>query len=175
MREYVNELKEVLDGLNLDKVQEAIELIDSVNDEPETNLILTCGNGGSAATASHLVCDLTKNALNCMGVCLNDSIPLLTAWSNDVSYMASFRNQIDRWMYWCGVLIAISTSGNSPNIVEAAKLAKQYRPVIALTGNDGGELGKIADIEIRVPSDRIQIIEDVHLSICHMIAVGLGA
>jgi phosphoheptose isomerase len=138
--------------------------------------VFTFGNGGSACTASHHVSDYVKTAAvdgarRLDAMCLNDNIGMLTALGNDASYdqtlvypLASFARKGD-------VAVAISCSGNSPNVVLACEWARQNGlTVVSLTGFSGGKIGKIADIQINVPSDNYGVIEDLHMSVGHIVA-----
>lgn len=141
-------------------------------------LFAVCGNGGSAATAQHLVCDLTKATRHegrkpVRAVCLTDNMAALTAWANDTTYSQALAEQVRGVALPGDVLIAISGSGNSPNVLQAAAAARANRmTVVALTGM-GGELGEKADITIRVPADDLPTIEDGHLAICHALTNSL--
>ena len=137
--------------------------------------VLICGNGGSGSLASHLACDLQKG-LGCLtdrkfkAMAITDSLPLLTAWANDTDYSNIFAEQVSTWAKPGDVLVAISGSGNSPNIIralEAAKLAGVK--TVGVTGMGGGKLAGLADIAIIVPSNNMQQIEDVHLVITHLV------
>jgi len=136
------------------------------------------GNGGSASTASHFTTDLQKsivspNAKNIFKViCLNDNIPLMTAWANDNGYETIFKNQLEPFLTSDDMVIAISVSGLSPNIVSAFKYAKLHNvKTTLLTGirKGGKDAGEYVDNIISVPCEDIQIVEDAHLSICHCI------
>lgn len=142
-------------------------------------LIVSCGNGGSAATASHLACDLTKATRHdgrapLRAVCLNDSAASATAWANDTSYTQALMEQSRSVARPGDVLICISGSGNSPNVIAAAIDAKTRRIlVLALTGSGGGDLARIADLAVVVPSREMPAIEDVHLALCHALTNSL--
>lgn len=142
-------------------------------------LFLTCGNGGSAATAQHLACDLTKatryeGRKPVRAVCLNDNIAGLTAWANDADYDVALMEQLRSVGQSGDVLIAISGSGNSRNVLRAATYARQHQiTVVAMTGM-AGKLGDMADIMIRVPAPDLPTIEDAHLAICHALTNDLA-
>jgi D-sedoheptulose 7-phosphate isomerase len=143
--------------------------------------VFVFGNGGSASTAGHMVCDLVKTA----GVagqprldvlCLSDNIALLTALGNDDSYDEVFRFPLESFARPGDLAIAISCSGNSPNLLAACQWARASGvTVAALTGFAGGKVKDLADIHINVPSDNYGLIEDLHLSVNHMVAQGLQA
>lgn len=134
------------------------------------------GNGGSASTASHHVLDLVKTAavegqLSLRAIALNDNVGLLTAVSNDVAFADSFSFPLSLYAESGDVAVAISCSGNSPNIVNACRTARQRGlTVVALTGFSGGKVAGDADVHVNVPSSNYGIIEDLHLSVGHMVA-----
>ena len=141
--------------------------------------IFLAGNGGSAATASHFACDLAKG-VRAGGlppfrvVALTDNVPLMTAWGNDTDYQRIFAEQLATLARPGDVLVAISASGNSPNILLAAEAARAAgATTLALTGKTGGKLVKLADLAIRVPLDPIEQVEDAHVVIAHSLCVVL--
>ncbi len=142
----------------------------------ERRQVFFFGNGGSASTASHHVLDLVKTAsvhgqhhLRAYG--MNDNIGIVTAVSNDIDYAESFSMPLAAYAQPGDVAVAISCSGNSPNIVHACKVARcKGLVVVGLTGFDGGKVKGLADLHINVPCDNYGIIEDLHLSIGHMVA-----
>lgn len=135
--------------------------------------VLVIGNGGSASIAQHMVCDFAKSSLKADRKSLNaislvDNFPLLTACANDLGFAKIFANQIETLGMQGDLLFAVSSSGNSSNILEAAKEAKQKgMTIIALTGFDGGQLKKIADLSITIDSKNYGIIESAHAIIGH--------
>ena len=141
--------------------------------------ILVAGNGGSAATASHMALDLGKStrgrvprtgALRVRTVALNDAGPMVTAWANDHGYEWIFAEQIATLARPGDVAVLISVSGNSPNVVAAARAARTAgAAVIALLGRPGGAVRALADLAVVVPSEDYGIVEDVHLAINHMV------
>ncbi len=143
--------------------------------------IFLAGNGGSAATASHFACDLAKGARAGTHppfrvIALNDNMPLVTAWSNDTSYERVFAEQLAPLVRPGDVVILISASGNSRNVLLAAQTARVARATaIALTGRIGGRLQHLADLTVRVPSDQIEQVEDAHVVIAHSVCVALRA
>jgi D-sedoheptulose 7-phosphate isomerase len=138
--------------------------------------IFVCGNGGSAATASHFVCDLQKwtvadNKRRVRAIALTDNMPLVTAWSNDKEYEWGFVEQFKNLYRPGDTLIAISASGQSINVVRTAYYAHLRGCATAgLTGGNGGKLYEYIQHALIVPSDRINIIEDCHSAICHALA-----
>jgi D-sedoheptulose 7-phosphate isomerase len=137
--------------------------------------VYVLGNGGSAATASHLVCDLTK-ATNppLRAHSLADNLPLFSAFANDTSYADAFAHQVSTYVERGDVVIAISASGNSPNVVEALQAASSIgAKTIALVGFGGGEARALADVEVHVPSHDYGLVEDVHSAIGHAVCQAL--
>lgn len=139
------------------------------------NAIFAAGNGGSAATANHFVADFGKNVVKgdegrprVMSLCCN--VSSVTAYANDEGYEYAFSRQLTNWATDGDLLVVISASGNSPSVVEAAKLMhKRGGKVIAMTGFSGGKLREIADVSLHVPDDRYETVEDIHSVFCHMI------
>jgi D-sedoheptulose 7-phosphate isomerase len=139
------------------------------------HVIFTAGNGGSYSTASHAVCDFGKG-INTLAnkqlrvSCLLDSVPTLTAWSNDDSYDQALGKILNLQQRKGDVLLLISGSGNSRNLIHAAEVAKKVgNKVISLVGFDGGILKQISDLAVHVPSNDMQIVENMHLLIIHYI------
>jgi D-sedoheptulose 7-phosphate isomerase len=172
--EYRQALLQAIAALPADRIEQAIEWLKQARDEDRT--IFTCGNGGSASTASHFVCDMLKGASfnrrkRFRIMALTDSLPTLTAYSNDVAYDVVFVEQLKNFARPGDVLIAISGSGNSPNVLRAAEYANAAGlKTIGLTGRDGGQLGRLSQLEINVPEPHMGRIEDGHMIVCHMIA-----
>lgn len=137
--------------------------------------ILVCGNGGSAATAQHfvaeLVCRFRLDRRALPAIALTADTTVLTAIGNDYGYDRVFARQVEAMANPGDVLIAISTSGNSANVIEAAKYARGARcRIVALTGDDGGQLAAHVDILIRAPSRIVARIQEVHEVCIHAIA-----
>ena len=141
--------------------------------------VFVVGNGGSAATASHFACDLAKGTRTeglpaFRVVPLTDNVPLLTAWANDTSYDRVFAEQLAALVRPGDVLVAISASGNSPNILAAARVAREAgATTIALSGRSGGRLSRLADLAVCVPADPIEQVEDAHVIVAHSLCVAL--
>ncbi|QOY90292.1 SIS domain-containing protein [Paludibaculum fermentans] len=171
---YKTQLLSALDTLPLDKVEAAISILKTARDEDRQ--VFVCGNGGSAATASHFVCDMVKGGSygrpkRFRILSLNDNLHTITAYSNDVSYECVFVEQLTNFARPGDVLICISGSGNSPNVLRAAEYANQAGlTTIGLTGRDGGRLGPLSKLEINVAEQHMGRIEDGHMVACHMIA-----
>ncbi|MCI1245221.1 MAG: SIS domain-containing protein [Bacilli bacterium] len=133
------------------------------------------GNGGSSATASHMVCDFNKGACSEVEkrfrfICLNDNIPSLMAIGNDVGFENVFYYQLENKLTKNDVILAISGSGNSKNVIKAVEYAKsQGCTIIGMTGYNGGKLDELSDFHLHAPIDDMQITEDLHMSFDHMI------
>ena len=170
---YRENLTRMLQTIDLDGVSKAAEAMTEAR--RKNRHIFVCGNGGSASTASHFVTDMVKGASfekdeRFRIMALTDSMPTITAYSNDVSYDCIFAEQLKNFAEPGDVVMAISGSGNSPNVLRAIEYAnKAGCRTIGLTGRDGGELGRAAQIEIRVGEQHMGRIEDGHLIICHML------
>ncbi|MCL2509574.1 MAG: SIS domain-containing protein [Methanomassiliicoccaceae archaeon] len=171
---YLSELMSNLKKIDLGEVDKAIEILIEAHNKGAR--IFTAGNGGSSATASHIVCDFNKGiSANTEKkfemVCLSDSIPTITAISNDIGYDQIFSLQLKGRMKKEDVLMAVSGSGNSKNILLATEYAKSIgSKVIAFTGFDGGQLYKMADVNIHLPLRDMQKAEDAHMIMLHLIA-----
>jgi D-sedoheptulose 7-phosphate isomerase len=170
---YKEKLREALDTIDLDSVSGAIDILAAARENGNT--IFVCGNGGSAATASHFACDMVKGASferasRFRIMALTDSMATITAYSNDVTYDCVFAEQLRNFAQPGDVLMAISGSGNSPNVVKATEYANATGcHTVALTGRDGGKLGEIAQHRIHVDAHHMGRIEDGHMIVCHMI------
>ena len=133
------------------------------------------GNGGSGSTASHMVCDILKGCSfkkekRFKIMCLNDNIPTILAYSNDVSYEKIFEEQLKNYLNDGDILLAISGSGNSKNIINAVNYAKKNNfYVVGFTGYDGGMLKKLSDLSIDTNINDMQISEDIHVIVMHIL------
>ena len=171
--QYKTELLKTIDAIPLDKIEIAIQWFKEAR--ASGRQIFVCGNGGSASTASHFVCDVVKGASynrpsRFRIMALTDSLPTITAYSNDVAYDAIFVEQLKNFAQPGDLVMAISGSGNSPNVVRAVEYGNSIGcRTIALTGRDGGRLGPLAQLDIRVPVPHMGRIEDGHMIACHMI------
>jgi len=160
------------ESIDQNKLQFAAScIVDAVR---EGKNIFTVGNGASAAIAQHWACDYTKGCRpngNPRVISLSSNIPLMTAISNDISYDEVYAYQIDALGNRDDVLITISSSGNSPNVVRAIEAAKEKgMKTVALTGFQGGKSRELADYPIHVDVQEYEAAEDVHQAIMHMIA-----
>ena len=173
IKTYQSEFAKLLADVNLDELTKASELVAS--HYAADKQIFTAGNGGSAATAIHLAADFGKNVAGpddkyprILSLCCNTAA--LTALGNDCGYENTFCFQLRNLMNSGDLVILISASGDSPNIVEAAKFAKAGgATVIGLTGFSGGKLKELADVSIHCPSNVYELVEDVHSFFCHAI------
>ena len=181
--DFTKEIGEYIDLeiLTLQKLSKT-EINEFINALDETRLrggtVYIMGNGGSAATASHFVCDFDKGVSHKLGhaegkrydfICLNDNTPTMMAIANDISYDDVFLLPLMNKMTAGDVVMGISGSGNSENVVRALKYANEHGGVsIALTAYDGGRMKKIAQHNIHIPINNMQIAEDLHMIIDHM-------
>jgi D-sedoheptulose 7-phosphate isomerase len=170
--QYREQLIATLNGLDLSQVEKAIEWMREARDAGRT--IFMTGNGGSAASASHFVCDMLKGASfqkekRFRIMALHDNMPTLTAYSNDVDYHDAALEQLKNFAQAGDVVVAISGSGNSPNVLRAIEYANQLGcRTIGLTGRDGGKLGPLVQLQIHTPEPHMGRIEDAHMIALHM-------
>lgn len=173
-RKYFSELKKIIDKISIKDIELIVNILN--NAYLNNKHIFILGNGGSAATASHFACDLGKGTLSSNNkkrfrvISITDNVATMTAWSNDVNYAHVFSEQLKNLLDEEDVVIGISASGNSPNVINAISLAKLCKAkTISLTGFDGGELAKIVDINILAKVKKYDLAEDIHLIISHII------
>ncbi len=174
---YLQDLRRVLDKLPLEQLDKIVGILEAAHAAGKQ--IFVIGNGGSAATASHMMNDLNKGTLGHQGdapwkrfkvIALTDNVSLMTAWANDTSFNAVFSEPLKNLANRGDVLIAISASGNSPNIVAAIEVAKQLGlTVLGLGGFTGGKLAQLADVCFVVPSNGYGPVEDVHMILDHIL------
>ncbi|MHB1456448.1 MAG: D-sedoheptulose-7-phosphate isomerase [Armatimonadota bacterium] len=170
---YINGVINLLSRTPLGPINQLAELVLDAYENDKGVYIM--GNGGSASTASHLACDLQKGIKLLSGkpfrvMALTDSVPLMTAWANDFSYADIFAQPLNTWVQPKDLVIAISGSGKSTNVIKAVEVAHNKGAVTAaLVGFDGGELGKQAMYRVIIPSEDMQQIEDVHMVVAHLI------
>ena len=174
VQEYKTDLIGAIDAIDLEKVNQIIGIFKQAR--MEGRHIFTCGNGGSASSASHFVCDIVKGAsykretkFKITSLC--DNMATMLAYANDVGYDCVFAEQLKNFASRGDVVLAISGSGNSPNVVNAVEYANSIGcETIALTGRDGGKLGAAAKLNLNVGVPHMGRIEDAHMIVCHMIA-----
>lgn len=173
IKKYISDEIEVLNQLDI----EAINTVMNIFDEAFENesMIYVFGNGGSSATSSHYQNDFNKGISEYTDkkfrfLCLNDNIPTMMAIANDIGFEEIFRFQLKGRLKKGDLVVAISGSGNSVNILNAVKYAKeQGNIVIGITGFDGGELKELSDYNLHVPVRSMQITEDIHMFFDHLI------
>jgi len=176
-RAYFQDVKAAMDRIPVEAVTRIYECVVRAYDEDRQVFII--GNGGSAANASHAACDLGKGTHHpgrrrFRVVSLADNTPVATAYANDLSYDQIFAEPIRTLARDGDLVIALSGSGNSPNVLEGVKAAREVRArSVALTGYGGGKLKDLADETLIVPSSNMQHIEDCHLILCHLIYHGI--
>ena len=173
INEYYEREKRVIDSLDREEINAAMNALLDAYEADAT--VYVFGNGGSSATASHMVCDFNKGTCAELEkkfrfVCLNDNIPWLMAIANDKSFEDVFVDQLRGHLKPTDTVLAISGSGNSHNVVKAVEYAKEVgAKVIAMTGYQGGKIRKMADYYLHAPVDDMQITEDLHMGFDHMI------
>jgi D-sedoheptulose 7-phosphate isomerase len=137
--------------------------------------VFTLGNGGSASTASHMAADLAKNTIGTnmrrfRVMSLNDNAAILTSLANDLGYENVFREQLENLVRPGDLLIALSASGRSPNVLKALRYAQaQCAQTACLLGFEGGDAASLCDVAIIVPTEHYGVVEDVHLIINHIL------
>lgn len=172
IKEYIEIEKNTLSKLSIDDINEVMNILESAR--LNNKRIFICGNGGSASTASHFVCDFNKGVSYNQNLkydfeCLNDNIPMMLATANDIGYDEIFVTPLKNKMKTGDIVIGISGSGNSENIIRAIQYANAHGGcTIALTGYSGGRLRSIARHCIHVNINNMQITEDMHLVLEHM-------
>ena len=171
---YFNKLKCTIDEIAIERVERIVKMIFEAY--KDNKYVFIMGNGGSAATASHFACDLGKGTI-CEGkprfrvVSLNDNMPLITALSNDFGYDRVFIEQLMNLINPGDLVISITGSGNSPNILKAVEYAKrQGAKTIGLIGFGGGKLKKMVDEHITISNTNYGQVEDIHLILAHAIS-----
>lgn len=169
---YLELEKKILDSLSVEDINQVMNVLEQARLSGKR--IFTCGNGGSASTASHMGSDFNKGISYGQDVkydmeCLSDNIPMMMAVANDFSYDDIFVVPLKNKMKRGDVLIGISGSGNSENVIRAFAYANEIgAKTIAFTGYSGGRLKEMAKYNIHVPVDNMQIAEDIHLVLNHM-------
>ncbi|MDO9303899.1 MAG: SIS domain-containing protein [Sulfuricurvum sp.] len=174
-RIYINNLIELLQKIDYEIVDQIIKILEEAAHKQSSIYII--GNGGSAATASHMVNDLgaglrRRGLINLDITSLADNVPVITAIANDIGYENIFYMQLEGLLKPEDLIIAISCSGNSPNVVKAVEYAKNIgSTIIGITGFDGGDLKKLSDVNfhIEAPKGEYGLVEDMHMILDHMI------
>lgn len=173
--EYVGGLRKALDAID----EKALDLLaGSILRAGENgSVVYVFGNGDSATNATHFACDLGKGTIypgrkRLRVVSLNENVPLMTAWSNDESYESVFRQQLEGLLRPEDVVIGISTSGNSPNVVKAIEYANSVgAETFALSAFQGGRLASVAKHSIIAGTDNVEIAEDIHFILGHLLKI----
>lgn len=174
---YVTTLQETINQLPKQEIVQVMDLLHAARLAGKQIFIM--GNGGSASTATHFVCDLAKNTRkdgwpHFKVIGLSDNMALFSAYANDEGYENVFAQQLANLVMPEDIVIAISASGNSRNVLNGVSLAKSAKAVtIGFTGFDGGKLCSMVDIDIHVNSNIIEHVEDIHLILEHMIVKSL--
>ncbi len=174
---YLNEVVEMVKNLPRKDIRRVVEAVKEAREQGQQLFLV--GNGGSAATASHMACDLAKTSLTpgakrIRAIALTDNVALITAWANDSSYEEIFAEQLSNLVQPGDLVIALSGSGNSPNVLRAVELARDRGArTVGFTGHPGGRLKSVVDISVVVPSRRIEQAEDAHLILDHAVSVAL--
>jgi D-sedoheptulose 7-phosphate isomerase len=173
-RQYFDGLERVFMSLPHDAINRIADELLRANGSGR--MVYLFGNGGSASLASHLACDLGKGTAYCdrgkrfRALALTDNLPTLTAWANDSSYEDVFSEQLRNFVQAEDVAFAISGSGNSKNVLNALRVAREAgATTVGISGYLGGEMKSLCDICAVVPSEDMQIIEDMHVAIAHSI------
>ena len=176
IEEYLEKQNDCVSNIRKNQIHIVEEIFEClIKCRESENRIFLIGNGGSASTASHFTSDLLKTAITkdtkrFKAYSLTDNMPVVLAWANDSSYDEVFKNQLESQIEENDVLITLSGSGNSTNVIKANEYANEVSAyTIAFTGKDGGKLAKIAKISLVIPSDDMLTIESMHLLICHLL------
>ena len=171
---YMNEIQKGFESIDVDNLEKIVNVLDSAIKRNST--IYTCGNGGSSSIAEHFVCDFLKGASTETSIqpiihSLSSNTPTLTAVANDISYDDIFSFQLEKYGKDGDILLCVSSSGNSPNIIKAISMAKLKNiESISFVGFVGGDAKNISDNCIHIPNKNYGIVEDVHHSLMHMLA-----
>lgn len=175
LEDYWQEVARIAAAVDIQALKQAADELLSC--QARERVVFAIGNGGSAATASHFTCDLAKGTRRggpptFRTLALTDNVPVMTAWANDYSFERVFAEQLVSLAQPGDVLVAISVSGTSPNVVSAVTEARALGlRVISMTGRTGGQLAAMSDVTITVPSDSMEVVEDAHLIVSHSLCV----
>ncbi len=173
IQNYISTLHQTIDQLPQELIADVIKILQRARIQGRQVFIM--GNGGSASTATHFVCDLAKNTRHAelphyRALGLTDNMAIFSAYANDEGYENVFAKQLANLIQPGDVVIGISASGNSQNVLNAIQEARRETvTTIAFTGFDGGHLGNMVDVNIHVRSHVIEHVEDIHLMLEHMI------
>lgn len=172
IKDYIDLERSILEKLDVNEIDRALNLlVETLNNE---GTIYIFGNGGSSSTASHFVNDFNKGVSEYLEkkfnfICLNDNVSTLMAIANDIGFEEVFRFQLKNRLKKNDIIIAISGSGNSKNVINAVEYAKENgNQIIGLTGYNGGKLKELSDINLHVPVNSMQVTEDIHMIFDHL-------
>jgi D-sedoheptulose 7-phosphate isomerase len=177
IRTYFRDLTGLVSQLPYNSITQIVSIF--LNAFAEQRTVYVFGNGGSAASASHLMCDINKGASPGEGkrprvMALTDNASLITAWANDFGYERIFSEQLKTFIKPRDVAFAISTSGDSPNVLLALEVARESGAMtVGLGGCQGGQMKSLCDVCAIVPSDNVQLVEDLHHAMIHSIFVAV--
>lgn len=177
LKNYTERVKQCLTDLPFAEMERAVEALEEAVRGGKQ--IFAFGNGACAAASSHFVCDLVKGCIvkgapRVKAFCLNDCVPLMTAWANDGSFDRVFVEPLRNYLGEGDVVMALSASGNSPNVLRAVEYAREAGTIIVgLTGKGGGKLAELATIPIVIKSPSYEEVEDVHVVVTHMLKLAL--
>lgn len=173
INEYLELLTNAINTLPKDMLQEHIDILKAAHADGRQVFLL--GNGGSAMTAAHIACDFQKGVKEVTGkrfkaMSITDNVALMTAWANDTDYDNIFAEQLDSLLHKDDVVIAISGSGNSPNVLKAVERANELGAItLGWSGFGGGKLAKLVHKPLVVESNNMQRVEDIHMIIGHVV------
>ncbi len=177
VEQYLTAIKDVINHFPIEDLIAFLKVIEGARAEEKT--IFICGNGGSWATAAHMVCDFGKNtrmpdAIRMKVIGLGDNLPSLTAYANDEGYDRIFAEPLISLISPGDVLIAISGSGNSANVLRAVEAANAHGGItLGLTGFSGGDLKNNVNHCLVIPSDSMEMVEDFHMIVDHILTICL--
>lgn len=175
---YLSDIGQILGRLPVEGIRDMVDRLEDARARGKQ--VFLFGNGGSASTASHLAVDLAKVTIadgkpRLKAIALTDNIAMISAWANDLSYDEVFSQQLQTHVEPGDIAIGISTSGTSPNVLNALRLARSMgATTIGLTGCDGGEMNGVVDLCVKVPDNRTGRIEDIHLMLGHIVTACLA-
>lgn len=179
IKEYFEKLKSTIDQMSIDDINGLMNVLEDARDSGKQIFIM--GNGGSAATASHSVCDFNKGVSygkdrkRYKFICLNDNFPTMMAYANDVSYDDVFVEPLKNFFNEGDIVIGISGSGNSKNVLKAIEWANDNGGVtVGISGYTGGKMKQMSRFNVHVPIMDMQITEDIHMVLVHCIMKILG-
>ena len=178
IRQYFRELSELAPRLPYQSISNIVAVF--LEAFAEQRIVYVFGNGGSAASASHMMCDINKGISEASTgtrpkvMALTDNTSLITAWANDFGYERIFSEQLKTFIKPRDVAFAISTSGDSPNVLLALETAREYGAMtVGFGGCRGGQMKSLCDVCAIVPSDNVQLVEDLHQAMIHSIFIAV--